>query len=153
MAMYADKDKVAVESLKDMWFKSFGFWSTDDLDTGVVFRYVDSAEAIGRVVITATPQVWAGEKLTDQLENLIYDNGPHSFTRVELRVRLYRMAMGDDAEKAGGAIRTLKFMKEKGTLMAVRDSDAPSKALADKAVFELNNPQILGAVQAAAAGK
>ncbi len=149
IALYADKDKVAVESLKDMWYKSFGFWSTADLEAGVLFRYVDNAVAISRVIINATPQVWAEEKLTQQFENLIFDNGPHSFTRVELRNRLFRMAQGQDAEKAAGAVRTLKFMKEVGTLMALRDGDGAIAKLADEAVFEIENPNFAAAVKSA----
>ncbi len=149
IALYADKDKVAVEGLKDMWYKSFGFWSTADLDEGVLFRYVDNAEAISRVIINATPQVWASDKLTQQFENLIFDNGPHSFTRVELRNRLYEMAQGQDTDKAAGAVRTLAFMKELGTLMALRDSDSPVAKLADQAVFEIENPNFAAAVKAA----
>jgi hypothetical protein len=151
VATYADKDKVAVEQLKDMWYKSFGFWSTDDLEQGVLFRYVDNASAISRVVINATPQLWAVEKLTAQFENLIYDNGPHSFTRVELRNRLYQMGLGSDAAKAAGAVRTLQFMKEKGALMALRDAQGEVAKLADDAVFELNNPKLLGEVKSSSA--
>lgn len=153
VALYADKDKVAVEALKDMWYKSFGFWSRADLEEGVLFRYVDNAVAISRVVFNATPQVWATEKLTSQFENLIFDNGPHSFTRVELRTRLYRMAQGNDAEKAAGAIRTLKFMKELGPLMAVADGDTPSAKLAAEAAFELKNPNLFAAAGAPASSK
>src|SRR5690606_9398241 len=59
VATFADKDKVAIEQIKDMWYKSFGYWSTADLTEGVLFRYVDNAVAISRVMIDATPQVWA----------------------------------------------------------------------------------------------
>lgn len=145
VAMFADKDKVAVEQLKDMWYKSFGYWSTEDLSAGVIFRYIDNAVAISRVVINATPQVWASEKLTQQLDNLVFDNGPHSFTRVVMRNELYRYGLGQDAEKAAGAVRTLKFMKEKGTLMALRDAEGPVAKLAEQAVFELNNPNLFSA--------
>ena len=132
-----------------MWYKSFGFWSTDDLKSGVLFRYVDNAEAISRVVINATPQVWAADKLTDQFENLIYDNGPHSFTRVVLRNELYRMAQGNDPEKAAGSVRTLKFMKELGTLMALAEGEGEVAELAAEAAFELKNPKlVVGAVKA-----
>lgn len=145
IALYADMDKVAVEQLKEMWYKSFGFWSTDDLEKGVLFRYVDNAVAISRVVINATPQTWASEKLSAQFDNLIFDNGPHSFTRVVLRNRLYAMGQGSDAEKAAGAIRTLQFMGEKGTLMALADLEGETGKLATKALFELNNPNLFAA--------
>ena len=153
IALFADKDKVAIEQLKDMWYRSFGFWSTEDLSTGVLFRYVDNAVAISRVVMNATPQVWAADKLTAQFDNLIYDNGPHSFTRVVLRNELFAMGKGKDEEKAAGAVRTLQFMKEKGTLMALRDVDGAVAPLAERAVFELNNPKLysLGAAPKPAA--
>jgi hypothetical protein len=109
---------------------------------------VDNAEAISRVVFNATPQVWASEKLTDQFENLIFDNGPHSFTRVVLRNELYRMGKGSDPQKAAGAIRTLKFMKELGPLMAIAAGDSDAAKLAEEAAFELKNPKLVTAVSA-----
>jgi hypothetical protein len=148
IALYADKDKVAVDALKDAWYKSFGFWSTEDLSQGVLFRYVDNAVAISRVVFNATPQVWASDKLTEQFENLIFDNGPHSFTRVVLRNELYRTAKGADAEKAAGAIRTLLFMKEQGSLMALADGNTETAKLAEEAVFQLKNPKLFSATAA-----
>lgn len=150
VATFADEDKTVIEAIKDMWYKSFGYWSDADLKEGVIFRYIDNAEAISRVVINATPQVWAAEKLTQQFDNLEFDNGPHSFTRVVLTNELYRMAKDKDAEKAAGAVRTLKFMKEKGTLMALRDAGGDIAKLAEEAVFELNNPNMMA--KAAAAG-
>jgi hypothetical protein len=153
VATFADKDKVAVEQLKDMWYKSFGYWSNEDLNQGVLFRYIDNAVAISRVIINATPQIWAAEKLTDQLENLVFDNGPHSFTRVVLRSELYKMGMGSDADKGAAAVRTLRFMKEKGTLMALRDGQSPVAKLAGEAVFELNNPNLLGGMGAGSSPK
>jgi hypothetical protein len=150
VATFADEDKTVIEAIKDMWYKSFGYWSDADLQEGVIFRYIDNAEAISRVVINATPQVWAAEKLTQQFENLEYDNGPHSFTRVVLTNELYKMAKGKDAAKAAGAVRTLQFMKEKGTLMALRDVGGDIAKLAEDAVFELNNPNMMA--KAAAAG-
>lgn len=151
VATFADEDRTVIEAIKDMWYKSFGYWSTADLEEGAIFRYVDNAEAISRVVINATPQVWAAEKLTQQLDNLVFDNGPHSFTRVVMRNELFAMAKGKDQEKAAGAVRTLKFMKEKGTLMALREGEGPIAELADKAVFELNNPNLVAKAAAATA--
>jgi hypothetical protein len=142
VAFYADKAKVALEEMHDLWFRSFGFWSVADLDEGILFKYVDNAVAISHVEISAAPQMWAPQLLERQFDNLDYDNGPHSFTRVVLRNRLYQMALGNDAERAAGAVRTLRFMKELGVLMAVRDSQAPSAKLAGEAVFEIINPRL-----------
>jgi len=152
VALFADKPKVALEELQDLWFKSFGFWSVADLDAGVLFRYVDNATAISRIEINLTPQMWAPQLLERQFDNLIFDNGPHSFTRVVLRNRLLQMAAGSDADKASGAIRTLKFMKELGVLMAVRDSSAPSAKLAGQAAFEIVNPRLTTAGTVATPG-
>jgi HEAT repeat protein len=147
VALYADKPKVAVEELQDLWFKSFGFWSTEDLAQGVLFKYVDNAIAIARVEVQQTPQEWAPHLLTKQFDNLIFDNGPHSFTRVVLRKRLYDMAKGGDADKRGGAIRTLKFMKEQGSLLALREEQGEVGKLAGDAYFELMNPKIVTGVK------
>jgi hypothetical protein len=77
-----------------------------------------------------------------QFNNLMFDNGPHSFTRVVLRYRLMQMAKGDDAEKREGAIRTLKFMKEQGVLLALRNESGPTGELAASAYHELMNPVV-----------
>ncbi len=147
VALYADKPKVAVEELQDLWFKSFGFWSNEDLDKGVLFKYVDNALGISRVVIQQTPQEWAPVLLTKQFDNLIFDNGPHSFTRVVLRKRLYDLAKTGDADKKAAAIRTLKFMKEQGVLLALRDEAGDTGKLAGDAYFELMNPKSVSGVK------
>ncbi len=143
VAQYANKPKAALEELGSLWFNSFGFWSTEDLEQGVLFRYVDNAIAISRLQIRQTQQEWARVMLEKQLDNLQFDNGPHSFTRVVLRNRLYQMAKGDDKAKREGAIRTLKFMKEQGMLQALRDEKGPTGELAAKAYFELMNPKVV----------
>ena len=80
-----------------------------------------------------------------QFDNLVFDNGPHSETRVVLRVRLLRAAKsGDDAAKRG-AIMTLKFMKEQGCLLALRDEEGLTGELARKAYHEFMNPRLVEA--------
>ena len=86
-------------SLWELWYKSFGYWSTEDLQHNHIFRFVDNAEAISKVEIKDIPQGWASILLMRQFDNLDFDNGPHSFTRVVLRKRLLDMAKGDDAVK------------------------------------------------------
>lgn len=143
VAMLASKPKTVTEELADLWYRTFGYWSTEDLELGRIFRWIDNAVAISRVQIRQTPQEWARLMLVRQLENLDFDNGPHSFTRVVLRVRLYQMAQGDDAQKREGAIRALKFMREQGMLMALRDGKGPGAAYAGAAYFELMNPKVV----------
>lgn len=143
IASLSDKPKELIESLGELWFRTFGYWSTEDLEQGRLFRWVDNAVAISHLEIRQTAQEWARLLMMKQLENLLFDNGPHSFTRVVLRFRLYQMAQGDDAVKAAGAIRALKFMNERGVLQAVRDGKGPGAALAKLAFHELQNPKVV----------
>ncbi len=143
VALYANKPKAALEELSDLWFKTFGYWSHEDLEQGRIFKYVDNATAIARLEINKTAQEWATALLMRQFDNLDFDNGPHSFTRVVLRARLLDMARGEDAARREGAIRTLKFMKEQGVLLALRDEKGPVGELAQQAYFEIMNPKVL----------
>ena len=102
-------------------------------------------EAIARIKVHDAPQVWAQQRLMAQFDNLKFDNGPHSETRVVLRYHLVEAAKkGDDAVKAG-AIRTLKFMKEKGSLLALRREKGKTGELASSAYHELLNPRLVEA--------
>jgi hypothetical protein len=141
------KPKPALEMLGELWYKSFGYWSHEDLDKGLIFKYIDNAEAISRVEINQTPQEWATVMLMRQLDNLDFDNGPHSFTRVVMRNRLNQMARGDDQTKREGAVRALKFMKEQGSLIALRDEKGPWNELAQKAYHEYLNPKAVTGVK------
>jgi HEAT repeat protein len=143
VALYANKPKAALDELGDLWYRSFGYWSTEDLESGLIFKFVDNAEAISKLSIRMTQQEWARVMLMKQFDNLAFDNGPHSFTRVVLRYRLWQMAQGDDANKRAGAIRALKFMKEQGVLLALRDVSGPAGELARAAYFELMNPKVV----------
>jgi len=109
----------------------------------LLFKYVENAEAMSHVTINQTPQEWARVLLTSQFDNLLYDNGPHSFTRVVLRSRLYQMAKGADEAKRAGALRTLKFMKEQGVLLALRNEPGAAGEAARQAYFELMNPKLV----------
>ena len=146
VARYADKGKEAIDELQDLWYRSFGYWSTEDLEQGRIFAWVDNAVAISRISIRQTPQEWASALLMRQFDNLDFDNGPHSFTRVVLRYRLFQMAQAAEAEKRAGAIRTLLFMKEQGVLLALREVDGETGKLAREAYHELMNPKILSGV-------
>jgi hypothetical protein len=150
VALYGTKPwnvaKPALDELGDLWYKSFGFWSTEDLESGLLFKYVDNAEAMSHVTINQTPQEWARVMLTKQFDNLLYDNGPHSFTRVVLRARLYQMAKGSDEQKRNGAFRTLKFMREQGVLLALRNEPGATGELGRQAYFELMNPKVVTGV-------
>ncbi len=144
VATFANKDSgPALNTLKDLYFRAFGYWSNADLDRGNIYRWVENAEAISRVKIGDAPQEWARQRLQAQFDNLVYDNGPHSETRVVLRARLLQAAKSGDEAKRRGAIATLKFMKEQGSLLALRDEPDPVGAEARKAYHELMNPRLV----------
>jgi HEAT repeat protein len=140
--LFGDKAKPALEELQELWYRTFGYWSKDDLEKGRIFNWVDNAIAISHVEINQTPQEWAPALLTKQFDNLMFDNGPHSFTRVVLRVRLYQMAKGTDATKRDGALRTLEFMQEQGVLLALREEEGAVGKLAREAYHRLMNPKV-----------
>lgn len=139
--------KPALDELQELYYRSFGYWSNEDLEKGRIFRWVDNAVAMSRVEIAQTPQEWARAQLEAQFDNLHFDNGPHSFTRVVLRHRLYEMARGQDKELREGAIRTLLFMKEQGVLLALRDIEGETGELASEAYHSLMNPKVMEGVK------
>jgi HEAT repeat protein len=145
IAMYGDFDKGALDDLKDHYYRAFGYWSDEDFKRGNIFRYVANAEAITRIRVHDVPQEWARQRLQAQFDNLQFDNGPHSETRVVLRYRLYTAAKSGDAAQKKGAIQTLKFMKEKGVLMALRSEQGDTGEMAKRAFHELMNPKALQA--------
>jgi hypothetical protein len=139
--------KPALDELQELYYRTFGYWSTEDLEKGRIFRWVDNATAISRVEIAQTPQEWARVQLESQFDNLHFDNGPHSFTRVVLRYRLNEMARGQDKELREGAIRTLKFMKSRACSSPCATSRCETGALASRAYHELMNPKIVEGVK------
>ncbi|AKT37033.1 HEAT repeat domain-containing protein [Chondromyces crocatus] len=145
VAMFGDYDKSALDDLKDHYYRAFGYWSDEDFTRGTLFRYVSNAESVARIKVHEVPQDWTRQRLQSQFDNLQYDNGPHSETRVVLRYRLWQAAKGDDAARRKGAIMTLKFMKERGVLMALRQEAGEAGALAKQAFHELMNPKMLPA--------
>jgi HEAT repeat protein len=143
LAALAGQPKESVDELQELWYGSFGYWSNRDLDEGHIFRYVQNAEAASRIEFDNVPQGWVSEQLRRQFKNLQYDNGPHSFTRVVLRHRLLAMALGDDAAVRAGAVNTLRFMQERGVLLALRDEQGELGQLAQEAYHRLLNPSIV----------
>jgi HEAT repeat protein len=128
------------DELQELWYQSFGFWSREDLEQGHLFRFVANAENASRVSLDGVPQAWVSEQLRRQFENLQYDNGPHSFTRVVLRSRLLQMALGSDAAVRTGAIRTLRFLGERGVLLSLQNEKGEVGPLAREAFHRLRYP-------------
>jgi HEAT repeat protein len=132
----------AIEELKDVYNKTFGYWSDRNYDTGDIARWVENAEALRHVKVHDQLQDWPrlilGRNLVESIE---IDNGPHSMTRVQLRLRLMADAKGNNDVKRAEAIRILKFTKEKGVLMALRSEPGTTGELARQAFFEVMNPK------------
>lgn len=157
IAMYGDFGQDALNDLKDHYFRAFGYWSDEDFKRGNLYRFVQNAEAITRVKVNDASQDWARQRLQSQFDNLKFDNGPHSETRVVLRYRLYNAAKTGDPAQRKGALDTLKFMKERGVLMALRHEQGETGEMAKIAFHELMNPKAivpedLSALQAKPAG-
>jgi HEAT repeat protein len=144
LATYNDKDTPAeaIEELKDVYNKTFGYWSDRNYENGDIARWVENGEALAHVKVHDALQDWPrlilGRNLVESIE---IDNGPHSMTRVQLRFKLVADALGQDATRREQAIHVLKFIKEKGALMALRGEKGPVAELARQAFFEVMNPK------------
>ena len=97
--------------------------------------------AASRVKVNDPLQDWPKLILSRAIQGIDYDNGPHSVTRVQMRVRLIRDAKSADEKKRKQAIDILKFMGEKGALMALKSESGAWQAQAAQAFFELMNPK------------
>ncbi len=142
LASYADVDKAALEELKVIYDATFGYWSDKNYENGDVARWITNAQAASRVKLGDAIQDWPRLILARAIQGIDYDNGPHSVTRVQMRVRLLRDAHSADETKRAQAVQILKFMNEKGVLMALKSEDIPAKELAKQAFFELMNPKM-----------
>lgn len=140
----------AMEELKDVYNRTFGYWSDKNYDGGDIARWVANAEALGHVrvhdVLQDWPRLILGRNLGCEPNGAPkrpgdIDNGPHSITCVQLRGRLLIDAKGANDVKRTEAIRILKFIKEKGMLMALRNEQGPVGELARQAFFEVMNPK------------
>jgi hypothetical protein len=132
----------AIEELKDVYNKTFGYWSDRNYETGDIARWVENTEAIAHVSVHDALQDWPRLILSrNVVEGIEFDNGPHSMDRVQLRIRLLTDALGKNEKKRDEAIHILKFIKEKGVLMSLRNEPAPLGDMARKAFFEVMNPK------------
>jgi hypothetical protein len=95
-------------------------------------------------------QDWPRATLTNDIQGIVFDNGPHSITRVQFRVRLINDAKGADPKKQKDAIAILKFMQEKGVLMALRNEPGALGDMARRAFFEVMHPKMTEQKPAAA---
>ncbi len=141
IASYNDGGPETMEELKMVYNGSFGYWSDANYSHGDVARWVANAEAVSHVKVKDALQDWPKQLLSRAMQG-DFDNGPRSMTRVQLRVRLYRDAKSADTKKQAESLAILKFMKEKGVLMALRSEEGPWKEAARQAYFDVMNPKM-----------
>ncbi len=139
---YEDAPGEAMEELKGIYNNTFGYWSDHNYEVGDVARWIANAEACRHVKVHDALQDWPSLILGRAVQGIEYDNGPHSITRVQFRHRLMTDALGSNDAKRAQAIDILKFMKEKGVLMALRGEKGPVGALAKDAFFEVMHPKL-----------
>ncbi|MBX3230704.1 MAG: HEAT repeat domain-containing protein [Labilithrix sp.] len=142
LASYEDIDRTALEELKVVYNATFGYWSDKNYESGDVARWIANAQSASRVKLGDAIQDWPRLVLSRAVQGIDYDNGPHSTTRVQMRIKLLRDAKGSDAVKRSQAIQILKFMNEKGCLMALKSESGPGQEDARRAFFELMNPKM-----------
>lgn len=141
-ASFNDVESSSLEELKVTYDRTFGYWSDKNYDDGDVARWIRNAQAAARVKVHDAFQDWPRLILARAIQGIDYDNGPHSMTRVQMRVRLLRDARGADEKKRNDAILILKFMNERGVLMALKSEPSPAQQAARQAFFELMNPKL-----------
>ncbi|MEO8800027.1 MAG: HEAT repeat domain-containing protein, partial [Polyangiaceae bacterium] len=139
---YNDASPESMEELKTIYNQSFGYWSDKNYENGDVARWIANAQALTHVRVRGALQDWPKMLLERAIQGIEFDNGPHSITRVQFRMRLMADAMGQDEKKRADAIAILKFMKEKGVLMALRNEQGPLGEMARQAFFEVMNPKL-----------
>ena len=143
LATYNDSPPEAIEELKVAYSQTFGYWSDKNYEMDDVSRWIQNAEACAHISVNGALQDWPKLILSRAIQEIEFDNGPHSMTRVQFRMRLLNDARGANEVKRKSAIDILKFMKEKGVLMALRQEKDPVGALARQAFFEVMNPKLV----------
>ncbi|MCL2723757.1 MAG: HEAT repeat domain-containing protein [Polyangiaceae bacterium] len=141
MGSFNNVDPAGLEELKVIYNQTFGYWSDRNYENGDVARWIRNANVASRASVREVLQDWPRLILARAMQGIDYDNGPHSVTRVQMRVRLLRDAHGADAQRRDDAIAILKFMGEKGVLMALKSEPGHVQEQAQRALFELMNPK------------
>ncbi len=143
LARYNGSGPEAMEELKDIYNRSFGYWSDRNYQSGDIARWIINAESCRYVKVNDALQDWPRMILQRAVQGIEFNNGPHSMTLVQFRTGLLRDAKGADAKKRTDAVAILKFMREKGSLMALRNEPGDVGELARKAFFEVMNPKMV----------
>ena len=133
----------AIEELKDVYNKTFGYWSDQNYETGDIARWVENAEAIAHVKVHDQLQDWPriilGRNLVESIE---IDNGPHSMTRVQLRCAADGGREGHATREARRGHRDPEVhRRRRASSWRCAASRRPLGELARQAFFEVMNPK------------
>ena len=104
---------------------ALGYLSQEDVDRGFLFTVLRNADAAA-----AAGHEWLQRAVIHALSSVVYDNGPHSLTRVVLRQRLQQMTQAKEPEHRQRALRALWYLRERGTLLALASGSGPDAELA-----------------------
>ncbi len=123
----------------------------EDVDSGRLYRFVRNADVMKRLGASdsggltgagTSAHDWAAGHLATGLRHLDMNaTVPGGIDRLMLRAKLIKAAKtGDDATKSA-AVGVLKFLKEQGVIMSLRNEAGATGDLARRAFFELRNPE------------
>jgi hypothetical protein len=124
--------------------------SAEDVDQGRLFRFVHNALTMRRAGASSdrgaedqgTAHEWAAVYLQAGLKRINMNaTATGAISKLILRTKLMKQAkLGDDKIKQT-AIDTLKFMREQGVIMSLRDEAGSTGEMARRAFFELRHPE------------
>ncbi|GAC1360188.1 MAG: hypothetical protein NVSMB47_12800 [Polyangiales bacterium] len=124
--------------------------SMDDVESGRLYRFVRNAETLKRAGASDdaneaghSNHEWASIYLQAGFKRLDMNaTVPGGVDKLILRWKLNQAAKTGDEVMKQAAIDTLKFLKEQGSIMALRDEAGSTGEMARKAFFELRHPEV-----------
>ena len=146
--------EVELHSVQGLYLDTFDSrgLTMDDVEKGRLYRFVHNAQVMKRAGSSEdateaghSNHEWASIYLQAGFKRLDMNaTVPGGVDKLILRSKLNAAAKtGDDATKQL-AIDTLKFMKEQGSIMALRDEAGTTGEMARRAFFELRHPEVAG---------
>jgi HEAT repeat protein len=145
------KWKSDLNGLRSLYLDTFDSrgLTMEDLDTGRLYRFVRNAELMKRAGASddvndlgKTSHEWASIYLAAGFKRLDMNaTVPGGVDRLILRVKLLQAAKTGDDNVKQLAIDTLKFLKEQGSVMSLREEAGSTGEMARRAFFELRHPE------------
>ncbi len=131
-------ERPPVEPLRQLYAQSVPTLTEDVESSGALARIARLALAARGVTMKGSKQEWVLQGLAYQLrQGGDFDAGPHSLTRVRLRVKLLSDARGGDVKKRDDALLLLWLLGERASLESLAAGAGP---LTDVAKARLAEP-------------